>query len=144
MTTSQQDVQENQEIVSEWARSEKQDFDAMVSKYTDTSDAYWSSKKNESIALNQQAATTKNKQPQEEEIRQLEQDYREEHPQLYKYSVKIDTTAKGLLTLTIHVYSNDMGTVAKESVELYADVIKYAKARGYRVATEQGNGNGTS
>ncbi len=72
MTTSQQDVQENQEIVSEWARAEKQDFDAMVSKYTDTdtSDAYWSSKKSESIALNQLAATTKNKQLQQEEMRQ--------------------------------------------------------------------------
>jgi len=56
-------------------------------------------------------------------------------PQLYRYSVKVEMTAKGLAMPTIHVYSDDIEEARKQAVEQYIRVIEELKAHGLAVAT---------
>jgi GH35 family endo-1,4-beta-xylanase len=58
----------------------------------------------------------------------------DQQQQLYQYSVKIEMTAKGLATPTIHVYSNDMETARQQAVEQYFRIIEDLKAKGLPVA----------
>jgi hypothetical protein len=62
--------------------------------------------------------------------------------QIYAYSVKIDTTAKGVAMPTIHVYSNDMETARKEAVEQYAKTFQDLEARGFTVTAHHHNHGG--
>ena len=57
-------------------------------------------------------------------------------PITFAYSVKLESTAKGLVMPTIHVYSNDMETARKEAVKQYAQVIDELKAKGLVPASE--------
>lgn len=45
-------------------------------------------------------------------------------PVTYAYSVKLESTAKGLVMPTIHVYSNDMETARKQAVEQYHKTVE--------------------
>jgi hypothetical protein len=56
-------------------------------------------------------------------------------PVTYAYSVKLESTAKGLIMPTIHVYSNDMETARTEAVEQYAKTIDELKAKGLLIAS---------
>jgi hypothetical protein len=57
-------------------------------------------------------------------------------PTLYAYSVKLESTAKGLIMPTIHVYSNDMELARKQAVEQYHKTVEELRAKGLMVATE--------
>jgi hypothetical protein len=51
-------------------------------------------------------------------------------PQLYQYSVKIDTTAKGIAVPTIHCYSNDRETARTQAIEQYVKLVDSLEHRG--------------
>jgi hypothetical protein len=53
---------------------------------------------------------------------------------LYRYSFKIEMTAKGLVMPSIHVYSNDIEIAGKEAVDHYAKLVDDLKAKGFIVA----------
>ncbi|MEM3160342.1 MAG: hypothetical protein QXJ74_06125 [Nitrososphaera sp.] len=55
---------------------------------------------------------------------------------VYAFSVKLETTAKGLITPTVHVYANDAETAKKQAVELFLATIADLKNSGQQVATE--------
>jgi GH35 family endo-1,4-beta-xylanase len=57
-----------------------------------------------------------------------------QQPQLYKYSFKVDMTAKGLIQPSIHVYSNDAEIARRETVEQYIKLIEDLRAKGQTVA----------
>jgi uncharacterized protein YbjQ (UPF0145 family) len=57
-------------------------------------------------------------------------------PVMYAYSVKLETTAKGLVMPTIHVYSNDMETARSQAVEQYTKLTEELKAKGISLASE--------
>jgi hypothetical protein len=56
-------------------------------------------------------------------------------PVVYAYSVKLESTAKGLVMPTIHVYSNDMETARRQAVEQYAKLTEDLKAKGIAIAS---------
>lgn len=58
----------------------------------------------------------------------------QQQPQLYRYSSKVETTAKGLKMVTVHVYGNDLETVRRETTELITKITNDLKANGYRTA----------
>jgi hypothetical protein len=64
----------------------------------------------------------------------LTEQQQQQSPQLYQYSVKIDTTAKGVAVPTIHCYSNDMDTARKQAVEQYIKLLDSLEAGGITVA----------
>jgi hypothetical protein len=64
----------------------------------------------------------------------MSEQQQQQQPQLYQYSVKIEMTARGLAMPTIHIYSNDMETARKQTVEQYTKVIEELKAKGLPVA----------
>lgn len=57
-------------------------------------------------------------------------------PVTYAYSVKLESTAKGLTMSTIHVYSNDMETARKQAIEQYTKLTEDLKAKGVALASE--------
>ena len=58
----------------------------------------------------------------------------EQQPQLYRYSSKVETTAKGLKMVTVHVYANDLRTARRETMQLVTGITDDLKANGYRTA----------
>lgn len=56
--------------------------------------------------------------------------------QVFQYSVKLESTAKGLVMPTVHVYSNDMETARYQAVQQYATLLEDLKARGIQTASE--------
>jgi len=59
-------------------------------------------------------------------------------PVTFAFSVKLDTTAKGAVVPTVHVYSNDVEQVRTLAVQLYVKTIADLKAAGLKPATEGG------
>ena len=57
-------------------------------------------------------------------------------PVTYAYSVKLESTAKGLVMPTIHVYSNDMETARMQAIEQYTKLTEDLKARGVALSLE--------
>ena len=51
-------------------------------------------------------------------------------------SIGCESTAKGLVMPTIHVYSNDMETARKQAVEQYPRLTEDLKAKGVALASE--------
>lgn len=57
-------------------------------------------------------------------------------PVVYAYSVKLESTAKGLVMPTVHVYSNDAETARKQAVEQFHKTLEDLKAKGITPAQE--------
>lgn len=53
----------------------------------------------------------------------------------YAYSVRLESTAKGLVMPTVHVYGNDMETARKQAVEQYVKITEDLKAKGITIAS---------
>jgi hypothetical protein len=54
----------------------------------------------------------------------------------YAYSVKLESTAKGLIMSTIHVYGNDMEKCRKEVIEQYHKTVEESRQKNLAVASE--------
>jgi len=57
--------------------------------------------------------------------------------QVFSTSVKIEQTAKGAATISVHVHDNDDGKALERSVALYKQAIDSLKEKGLAVASEQ-------
>lgn len=57
-------------------------------------------------------------------------------PQVYQYSVKLESTAKGLIMPTIHVFGNNLEAVRVQAVQQYEQVVADLRAKGLSVASE--------
>jgi hypothetical protein len=57
-------------------------------------------------------------------------------PILYAYSVKLESTAKGLVMPTVHVYGNDMEECRKNAIEQFHKTVDELRAKGLTVASE--------
>lgn len=55
-------------------------------------------------------------------------------PVTYAYSVKLESTAKGLVMPTVHVYSNDMETARTRAIEQYHKTIEGLREKGISIA----------
>ena len=54
--------------------------------------------------------------------------------QQYTHSIKIETTAKGLAQVSVHVYSNSKEEVQQHAVTLYLSTISDLRDKGVKIA----------
>jgi hypothetical protein len=61
-----------------------------------------------------------------------------EQPELHQfaYSVKLETTAKGLVVPTVHVYADEPSLAREKAVALYVHTIADLMTHGFKSATE--------
>jgi hypothetical protein len=57
-------------------------------------------------------------------------------PVIYAYSVKLESTAKGLVMPTVHVYGNDMEKCRKEAIEQFHKTVEELRAKNIVTASE--------
>jgi len=54
----------------------------------------------------------------------------------YRYSVKLESTAKGYIMPTVHVYSDDLKEIENVPVALLAHICAVVKQGGFKLATD--------
>ena len=59
-------------------------------------------------------------------------------PVTYAYSVKLESTAKGLIMPTVHIYGNDMGKCRKEAIEQFHKTVEELRAKNFVTTIEGG------
>jgi hypothetical protein len=55
----------------------------------------------------------------------------------FSHSVKIETNAKGLAQVSVHVYANSLAIAKNEAIDLYTQTIADLKDKGVKVAEWQ-------
>jgi len=54
----------------------------------------------------------------------------------YRYSVKLETTAKGFVMPSVHVYSDELEEIKEVPIALFVHICDVLNEQGFKVATD--------